>query len=102
MLLLQYKFEGVCISVNVFITLILFIACLIAEILGAVISVLMIWVATGILVYLAIQRCITQKFDIEGKVMLITAGCGLAVNIMYVLSAISTRVWQSCCLITGL
>ncbi|XP_022109146.1 zinc transporter 2-like isoform X2 [Acanthaster planci] len=53
-----------------------------AEILGAVVSVLMIWVATGILVYLAVQRCITQKYDIQGTVMLITAGCGLGVNIL--------------------
>ncbi|XP_038078882.1 zinc transporter 2-like [Patiria miniata] len=53
-----------------------------AEILGAVVSVLMIWVATGILVYLAVQRVITQKFDIDGTVMLITAGCGLGINIL--------------------
>jgi Co/Zn/Cd efflux system component len=42
----------------------------------------MIWVITGILVYEAIQRIRTGEYEINGKVMLITAGVGVAFNIM--------------------
>lgn len=53
-----------------------------AEVVGALTSVLLIWVITGILVYLAIQRLITKEFEIQAKPMLITAGLGVIVNIM--------------------
>jgi len=53
-----------------------------AEVLGAVISVLLIWVLTGVLVYMAIFRIINQDYEIDADVMLITAACGLAVNIV--------------------
>ncbi|XP_071788798.1 proton-coupled zinc antiporter SLC30A2-like [Asterias amurensis] len=53
-----------------------------AEVLGAVISVLTIWLATGVLVYLAIMRCINQDYEINGEIMLITAGSGLGINIL--------------------
>ncbi|XP_068715817.1 proton-coupled zinc antiporter SLC30A2-like isoform X1 [Montipora foliosa] len=53
-----------------------------AEVLGALVSVLIIWVLTGVLVYLAVQRVITQEFEIDADIMLITAGVGLAVNIL--------------------
>jgi len=53
-----------------------------AEVLGAVVSVLMIWVVTGILVYLAIQRVITADYEINATVMLITSGVGVLVNIV--------------------
>ncbi|KAJ7390026.1 hypothetical protein OS493_027550 [Desmophyllum pertusum] len=53
-----------------------------AEVLGALVSVLIIWVLTGVLVYLAIQRVITQDFTINADIMLITAGIGLGVNIL--------------------
>ncbi|CAH3179199.1 unnamed protein product [Porites lobata] len=53
-----------------------------AEVLGALVSVLIIWVLTGVLVYLAVQRVITQDFDINADIMLITAGIGLGVNIL--------------------
>ncbi|CAI7999525.1 Zinc transporter 2 [Geodia barretti] len=52
-----------------------------AEVLGAVVSVLIIWVVTGVLVYEAIKRCIYRNFEIEANVMLITAGAGVFVNI---------------------
>uniref|UniRef100_A0A8C5RLZ1 Solute carrier family 30 member 2 n=1 Tax=Laticauda laticaudata TaxID=8630 RepID=A0A8C5RLZ1_LATLA len=54
----------------------------IAEILGALVSVLSIWVVTGVLVYLAVQRLISGDYEIEGNAMLITSGCAVAVNIM--------------------
>ena len=52
------------------------------EVIGALTSVLMIWVVTGILVYLAIQRVISKEFDIDAKVMLITSGIGVIINIV--------------------
>jgi len=53
-----------------------------AEVLGALVSVLIIWVLTGILVYLAVQRVLTRDFEIDADVMIITAGVALAINIL--------------------
>lgn len=53
-----------------------------AEVIGALISVLMIWVVTAILVYLAIQRVITKDFELNPTIMLITSAVGVVVNIM--------------------
>ncbi|XP_046759675.1 zinc transporter 2 [Gallus gallus] len=53
-----------------------------AEILGALLSVLSIWVVTGVLVYLAAQRLLLGDYNIEGSVMLITSACAVAVNIV--------------------
>lgn len=53
-----------------------------SEILGALLSVLSIWVVTGVLVYLAAERLISGDYEIEGTTMLITAGCAVVVNIM--------------------
>ena len=55
---------------------------LFSEVLGALVSVLIIWVLTGVLVYLAVQRVLTQDFEIDADIMLITAGIGLGVNIL--------------------
>uniref|UniRef100_A0A8C9QDQ5 Solute carrier family 30 member 2 n=1 Tax=Spermophilus dauricus TaxID=99837 RepID=A0A8C9QDQ5_SPEDA len=52
------------------------------EILGALVSVLSIWVVTGVLVYLAVERLISGNYEIEGGTMLITSGCAVAVNII--------------------
>ena len=52
-----------------------------AEILGALISVIMIWLLTGILVYEAVQR-IREPEDVNGKYMFIVATCGLGVNLL--------------------
>ena len=52
------------------------------EVLGAMISVLIIWLVTGALVYEAILRCVHQDFDIDTDIMLITACCGLFVNVL--------------------
>ncbi|XP_018578076.1 zinc transporter 2 isoform X2 [Anoplophora glabripennis] len=53
-----------------------------AEVIGALTSVLLIWVVTGILVYLAVQRIINKNYDIDAKVMLITSGIGVIVNLV--------------------
>ena len=42
-----------------------------AEVLGAIVSVLMIWVVTGILVYTAVIRVITGDHKVEAEAMLI-------------------------------
>ncbi|KAK2106216.1 hypothetical protein P7K49_015730 [Saguinus oedipus] len=52
------------------------------EILGALLSVLSIWVVTGVLVYLAVERLISGNYEINGGTMLITSGCAVAVNII--------------------
>ncbi|XP_034017968.1 zinc transporter 2 [Thalassophryne amazonica] len=53
-----------------------------SEILGAFISVMSIWIVTGVLVYLAIERIICNDYEINGHVMLVTSGCAVIVNII--------------------
>lgn len=53
-----------------------------SEVLGALFSTLVIWILTGILVYLAAIRVVYQEFDIEPKAMVITASCGIVFNII--------------------
>ncbi len=52
-----------------------------AEILGALLSVLLIWLMTGILVYEAVFR-VRNPEDVDGKLMFIVAGAGLVVNVI--------------------
>lgn len=56
--------------------------CSFAEVVGALVSVLMIWLVTGILVYLAIMRVVHKHYEIDGMVMLATSAVGVGVNIM--------------------
>ncbi|XP_071440781.1 proton-coupled zinc antiporter SLC30A2-like isoform X2 [Hetaerina americana] len=53
-----------------------------AEVIGALTSVLLIWVVTGILVYLAVERVVEKSFEIDATVMLITSAVGVAVNLV--------------------
>ncbi|XP_063700181.1 proton-coupled zinc antiporter SLC30A2-like [Culicoides brevitarsis] len=53
-----------------------------AEVIGALVSVLTIWVVTAILVYLAVLRVVNQDFELEGAPMLITSAFGILVNII--------------------
>ncbi len=53
-----------------------------AEVLGAFITVLLIWIVTGVLVYIAIERIINKEYNIEATIMLITAVIGISVNIL--------------------
>ena len=50
--------------------------------MGAVMSVLFIWVLTGVLVYLAVQRILSKQYEIDAQVMLLTASAGLIINIL--------------------
>ena len=52
------------------------------EIIGALISVQLIWIVTGILVYMAVQRCISMDYKIEPLTMMVTAACAVLFNIM--------------------
>lgn len=52
------------------------------EVVGALVSVLMIWLVTGILVYLAVVRVLSGSYEIDGLVMLITSAVGVGVNLM--------------------
>ncbi|XP_017296868.1 zinc transporter 4 [Kryptolebias marmoratus] len=52
------------------------------EVVSAVLSVLLIYVLTAVLLYEAVQRTIHQNFDIDGDIMLITAAVGVAVNLI--------------------
>jgi len=53
------------------------------EVLGALLSVFVIWVVTGILVYLAVERIITKDYDsLEPSTMLYTSIAGVVFNIM--------------------
>ncbi|XP_030002323.1 zinc transporter 2 [Sphaeramia orbicularis] len=57
-----------------------------AEILGALLSVFTIWLVTGVLVYLAVERLISDDYTIEGTLMLITSGCAVLANIIMALT----------------
>lgn len=52
------------------------------EILGALSSILIIWVLTGVFVYLAVLRTIHQDFVIEPDTMMIVAALGIVINIL--------------------
>ena len=50
--------------------------------LGAIVSVLLIWVLTGVLLYEAVLRVIHQDYTIDANIMLITATVGVFVNVL--------------------
>lgn len=52
-----------------------------AEILGASMSVMIIWVLTGVLLYVAVDRIIHPDYDIDADTMIIISGVGVAMNI---------------------
>uniref|UniRef100_A0A8B9F4J2 Probable proton-coupled zinc antiporter SLC30A3 n=1 Tax=Amazona collaria TaxID=241587 RepID=A0A8B9F4J2_9PSIT len=52
------------------------------ETMGALASVLSIWVVTGALVYLAAARIISNDYEIEARAMLATSACAVGVNLV--------------------
>lgn len=54
------------------------------ETLGALASVLSIWIVTAALVYLAAARIISNDYEIEARAMLATSACAVGVNLVYV------------------
>lgn len=57
-----------------------------AEVIGALTSVLLIWVVTGILFYLAVERIVHKDFELDATAMLITSAVGVVVNLVMGLS----------------
>ncbi|KAF4526080.1 hypothetical protein B566_EDAN007573 [Ephemera danica] len=53
-----------------------------AEILGALSSICIIWVLTGVFVYLAVLRVLHQDFIIEPDTMMIVSALGVVINIL--------------------
>lgn len=53
-----------------------------AEVIGALTSVLLIWVVTGILVYIAILRIVNKDFELDSFAMLVTSGLGVLINLI--------------------
>ena len=51
------------------------------EVMGAIFSVLIIWVLTGVLVYKAVLRIVNGEHNINAGIMLIVAASGVGVNI---------------------
>ncbi|NWU36252.1 ZNT8 protein, partial [Hylia prasina] len=52
------------------------------EILGALMSMIIIWMVTGVLTYLACMRLLHPDYDIDATVMLITSACAVLTNIL--------------------
>ncbi|NWR44674.1 ZNT8 protein, partial [Regulus satrapa] len=52
------------------------------EILGALISMITVWMVTGVLTYLACIRLLHPDYDIDATVMLITSACAVLTNIL--------------------
>ncbi|KTG03787.1 hypothetical protein cypCar_00007815 [Cyprinus carpio] len=51
------------------------------EVLGALLSVLSIWTVTVVLVLFAVQRLISDDYEIHSDIMMITAACAVVLNI---------------------
>ncbi|XP_075985392.1 proton-coupled zinc antiporter SLC30A2-like isoform X2 [Anticarsia gemmatalis] len=56
-----------------------------AEVLGAMLSVLLIWILTGIFVYVAVCRLHSGEYNIEPDMMMIVSGCGVGFNVILAL-----------------
>ncbi|NXQ45434.1 ZNT8 protein, partial [Catharus fuscescens] len=52
------------------------------EILGALMSMIIVWMVTGVLIYLACMRLLHSDYDIDATVMLITSACAVLTNIL--------------------
>ncbi|BES95479.1 zinc ion transmembrane transport [Nesidiocoris tenuis] len=53
-----------------------------AEVLGALLSISVIWILTGIFVYLAVERLIKGDFEIHADAMLIVSAIGIVINMI--------------------
>ncbi|TNN78231.1 Zinc transporter 2 [Liparis tanakae] len=53
-----------------------------AEVLGMMLSMLSIWAVTALLVASAAQRISDGDYDIDSRIMLLTSGCAVGVNIL--------------------
>ncbi|KGL81224.1 Zinc transporter 8, partial [Tinamus guttatus] len=53
-----------------------------AEILGALMSMIIVWIVTGVLTYLSSVRLLHPDYDIDATAMLITSACAVLANIL--------------------
>ncbi|XP_051465762.1 proton-coupled zinc antiporter SLC30A8 [Apus apus] len=53
-----------------------------AEIVAALMSMMIIWMVTGVLIYLASMRLLHPDYDINATVMLISSACAVLANIL--------------------
>lgn len=49
------------------------------------VSVLLIWILTGVFVYVAAVRLHTGEYSIQPDIMMIVSGCGVAFNVILAL-----------------
>ncbi|KAK2166233.1 hypothetical protein LSH36_40g03000 [Paralvinella palmiformis] len=52
------------------------------KVMGVLVSVLLIWVVTGILVYMAVMRILSGHYELDGGIMLITSALGILFNVI--------------------
>ncbi|NXU72889.1 ZNT8 protein, partial [Oreotrochilus melanogaster] len=52
------------------------------EILGALMSMIIIWIVAAVLTYLAGMRLLHPDYDVDATVMLITSACAVLANIL--------------------
>ncbi|NXA47599.1 ZNT8 protein, partial [Nothocercus julius] len=52
------------------------------EILGALISMIIVWMVTGVLTYLSSVRLLHPDYDIDATAMLVTSACAVLANIL--------------------
>ncbi|KAL7073047.1 hypothetical protein ACQ4LE_008331 [Meloidogyne hapla] len=64
-----------------------------AEVLGALSSVLVIWVLTGMLLYMAVWRIIANEYDVKPDTMMLTAGIGVLFNLL--IGTLLHIVWRN-------
>lgn len=56
----------------------------VSEVLGALFSVFFIWLVSGVLCYIAVERIMHEHYkDVKADEMLVTAGLGVVFNIVY-------------------
>lgn len=52
------------------------------EVIGAIMSILGIWLLTAFLCYFSLNRLILNDFDIEARTMMVISGIGIGINVM--------------------
>ncbi|XP_030301511.1 zinc transporter 8 [Calypte anna] len=67
-----------------------------AEILGALMSMIIIWIVAAVLTYLAGMRLLHPDYDVDATVMLITSACAVLANILLSLILHQTSHGHSC------
>ncbi|KAM4865413.1 proton-coupled zinc antiporter SLC30A8 [Thomomys bottae] len=65
-----------------------------AEILSALLSVLFIWVVTGVLLYMACERLMNPDYQIRAAIMIIVSSCAVVANV--VLTVVLHQKFLSC------